>query len=92
MKGYLLDTNVVSELRKGKRTNPNVLRWFQSMDEDELFLSVLVLGEVRSGIERIRPSDPAQARVLERWLKGLAARYLDHLLPVTTAMPNVGGG
>jgi hypothetical protein len=91
MKGYLLDTNVVSELRKRQRTHPNVQAWFQSAEEDELFVSVLVLGEVRSGIERIRPSDPAQARALERWLKGLEAGYADRVLPVTAAISDRWG-
>jgi toxin FitB len=91
MKGYLLDTNVVSELRKGQRANPNVLAWFQTVDEDELYLSVLVLGEIRSGIERIRSSDSAQSRVLDRWLKGLEAAYVDRVLPVTTAVADKWG-
>jgi predicted nucleic acid-binding protein len=91
MRGYLLDTNVVSELRKDKRTNPNVLAWFQATDEDDLFLSVLVVGEIRSGIERIRPSDPAQARVLDRWLKGLESTYVDRVLPVKAAVADRWG-
>jgi predicted nucleic acid-binding protein len=91
MKGYLLDTNVVSELRKRGRANPNVLAWFQGAAENELFVSVLVFGEVRSGIERIRASDPAQARVLERWPKGLEARYADRALPVTAAISDRWG-
>ncbi len=82
MRGYLLDTNV---------TNPNVLAWFQAADEDDLFLSVLVVGEIRSGIERIRPSDPAQARVLDHWLKGLEATYIDRVLPVTAAVADRWG-
>jgi toxin FitB len=91
MKGFLLDTNVVSELRKGKRANPSVLAWFQAIDDAELFVSVLALGEIRIGIERIRPSDPAQARVLERWLKGLEAAYADRILPVTTSVADRWG-
>jgi toxin FitB len=91
MKGYLLDTNVVSELRKGKRANPKVLTWFQTVAEDHLFVSVLVLGEVRRGIERILTSDPAQARVLERWLKGLESAYVERILPVTAAIADRWG-
>jgi predicted nucleic acid-binding protein len=91
MSGYLLDTNVVSELRKGQRANPNVLVWFETVDDDDVFLSVLVLGEIRSGIERIRSSDPAQARALERWLKGLEASYVDHVLPVTATIADKWG-
>jgi predicted nucleic acid-binding protein len=91
MSGYLLDTNVVSELRKGQRANPNVLAWFLTVDDDDLFISVLVLGEIRSGIERIRSSDPAQAKVLERWLKGLEAAYADRILVITTGIADKWG-
>lgn len=91
MKGYLLDTNVVSELRKTKRVNRNVLAWFETVPDRELFLSVLVLGEIRTGIERVRASDPAQARALERWLKGLETAYADRLLPVTSAVADHWG-
>ena len=91
MKGYLLDTNVVSDLRKGKRANPKVLTWFQTVAEDHLFVSVLVLGEVRRGIERILTSDPAQARVLERWLEGLEAAYVERILPITVAIADRWG-
>ena len=62
MKGFLLDTNVISELRKGNRTDSHVLAWFQTTDETELFLSVLVLGEVRSGIEAKRAKEAAGQR------------------------------
>jgi toxin FitB len=91
MKGYLLDTNVVSELRKGKRANPKVLAWFQTIPDEELFLSVLVLGEIRTGIERIRPSDPTQARALERWLNGLESTYADRLLSITADIADKWG-
>src|SRR6266498_4682543 len=86
MKGYLLDTNVVSELRKGQRTNPTVLAWYESVEEDKLFTSVLVLGELRSGIERIRRTDPAQAHTLDRWFTGLETSYGNHVLPITAAV------
>jgi len=57
--GYLLDTNIVSEVRKHQRANPQVLAWLETVEDDDLFLSVLVLAEIRKGIEqaglRIRP-------------------------------------
>src|SRR6476620_2589859 len=82
MNGCLLDTNVLSELRKAKRCDPGVRRWFEESAAEELFISVLVLGEIRQGIERIRRRDPAQARALEKWLLWIAAEFHDHLLPV----------
>ncbi len=91
MSGHLLDTNVVSELRKNQRANPNVLAWFNTVDEEDVFLSVLVLGEIRRGIDRIRVTDYAQARVFDRWLKGLEATYADRVLPVTQAIADKWG-
>jgi predicted nucleic acid-binding protein len=82
MSGCLIDTNVLSELRKGKDCDAGVRHWFEGAAEDELFVSVLVLGEIRQGIERIRPRDPAQARALEKWLQLVATEFADRLLPV----------
>lgn len=70
MSGYLLDTNVASERRKGQRMNPGVGAWFETVEDGELFLSVLVLGEIRKGIERARCTDQPKALALERWLVG----------------------
>jgi len=88
---YLLDTNVVSELRKGKRRDPRVAAWFASVDEASLFLSVLVLGELRQGVERVRRRDPASAARLERWLDTLALRHADRLLPVDERVADLWG-
>jgi predicted nucleic acid-binding protein len=79
---FLLDTNVVSELRKGPRADRNVAAWFNGLDPDELFLSVLVVGEIRRGIERIRRRDPKTAQTVDRWLSDLAAGFDDRILPV----------
>ena len=62
---WLVDTNVLSELRKGDRANGGVRAWFADAREDELFTSVLVLGEVRRGIESIRRRDSSAALALE---------------------------
>ena len=64
---YLLDTNIVSELRKGARADGNVPSWFARQPDETLFLSVLVLGEIRRGIERIAQRDKATASALEAW-------------------------
>jgi predicted nucleic acid-binding protein len=82
MKGYLLDTNLVSEWRKGDRCDPGVRTWFEQAEAEELFISVLVLGEIRQGIERIRQRDPSSARALEKWLNRLSSEFSDRLLPV----------
>ena len=91
MTGYLLDTNVISKLRKGNRADANLRAWFQSIPEEEFFLSVLVLGEVRSGIERIRSRDPVQAQALERWLLDLEVTYGDRIFPITNAIAHRWG-
>ena len=54
---YLLDSNIVSELRKRERADPRVRKWFEGIDDSELFLSVLTLGEIRRGITRFRSAD-----------------------------------
>jgi predicted nucleic acid-binding protein len=91
VRGYLLDTNVVSETRKGRRTNANVLAWFESVDDDALFLSVLVIGEIRKGIEQARPKDPVKTRALEEWLNGLEQGYGDQILPITPMVADKWG-
>lgn len=91
MSGFLLDTNVASEIRKLRRSDPGVLIWLESVDAAELFLSVLVVGEIRKGIELARPNDPVKARALERWLTELERSFGDRVLPVTTAVADRWG-
>lgn len=79
---FLLDTNVISELRKGGRGDANVVRWFSDIEDEELYTSVIVLGELRYGVERARRRDPRQAEALERWLDRVARRFADRALPV----------
>ena len=81
----LLDTNVVSELRKPK-PDRNVLAWYATVRSADLFLSVLTIGEIRHGTERLRRNDPGQAAIIEQWLRGLHAGYRDHLIDVDAAV------
>ena len=64
---YLLDTNVVSELRKAK-PHGAVIRWIKDVPESELHLSAVTIGEIQAGIEMTRTQDPAKAIELESWL------------------------
>ena len=80
---FLLDTNVVSELRK-KVPNPLVDEWSDRHGSADFFISSLVVGEVRSGVEKLRPRDPERAAQLERWLGTLIEEFRDRILPVTT--------
>lgn len=78
--GYLIDTNVVSELRKGERAEPAVIAWFSALDEREVFLSILTLGEIRKGIESIRRRDTEAAGALESWLGRLTEAHRDRIV------------
>jgi toxin FitB len=89
---YLLDTNVISELRKGPRCNQGVADWFAGIDDDSLFLSVLVLGELHRGTDRIRRRDPNAAGALDRWLSNVTTTYGDRILPVTLSIAKLWGG
>lgn len=87
---YLLDTNILSEVRK-PHGDANVRSWFAEVGSDELYVSVLTLGEVRQGTERLKRRDEAQAAVIERWLEGLAASYRERLLPVDLEVVDAWG-
>jgi predicted nucleic acid-binding protein len=81
----LLDTVVLSELRKPALA-PSVAKWLTGLRGDELFISVVSLGEIQRGIEKKRASDPAFAGSLTWWLEDLLRFYTDRILPVTPAI------
>lgn len=83
---FLLDTNVLSELRKGERADARVRAWASATRLDRHWISVLSIGEIRKGIELLRPKATAQATVLERWLQTLLARHADSILSVDEAV------
>ena len=87
---YLLDTNVISEIRRPK-PNARVASWFEEAAGEDLFLSVLVVGEIRQGIERLRMRDPKQAVAFERWLDSLQRDFGDRLLPVSRTVADAWG-
>jgi hypothetical protein len=78
---FLIDTNVLSELRKAV-PHPNVAAWAASVDSDSVYLSVLVAGEIRQGVEMLRRRDPGRAEVLDGWLDDLLASYADRTVAV----------
>lgn len=81
MNRYLLDTNVVSELRK-PRPHGAVVAWLKDQQEEQLFLSDVTMGELQAGIERTRRQDSAKASAIEDWADQLAASY--QILPMDT--------
>lgn len=91
MTGFLIDTNVVSELRKGDRANVGVRNWFEQVDSDELYLSVLVVGEIRRGIELIRRRDTKSARHLDAWLRRLRRDFSGRILPIDDDVAEIWG-
>jgi toxin FitB len=88
---YLIDTNIISELRKGDRCNRQVAAWYASVAEDEIFLSPLVLGEIRKGIELARLRDPDKAAALEQWLEQVEAAFGGRVLGIDSAVADQWG-
>jgi predicted nucleic acid-binding protein len=88
---YLLDTNVISEFRKRERGHPGVVRWAASVDPVELHTSVLVIGEIRRGIELKRRSDPMRAAALEGWLDKVRAGLGRRIIPVDERIAELWG-
>jgi predicted nucleic acid-binding protein len=88
---FLVDTNVLSEFRKGARCDVNVASWFRSVDDSDLYLSVLVVGEIRKGIELLKRRDPARAEPFESWLAKIDAIYGERILPIDRAVSDEWG-
>jgi toxin FitB len=89
---YLVDTNVISEARKGSKANPGVREFFQNTDADEIYLSAQTIGEIRRGLENIRQrGDMPQTRKLEDWLNLLVDEYADKILSFDEECAQVWG-
>jgi toxin FitB len=88
---YLIDTSIISEVCKGNRCDPNVTSWYDTIEDTSLYLSVLVVGEIRKGIERVRPKDNAQARAIENWLKAVDKAFAERILPIDRAVADEWG-
>ncbi len=94
MSVYLIDTNVISELRKKSRANRGVIKFFQQINESnqEIYLSVISIGELRRGVELIRHrGDVEQAKVLENWLEGLLSDYSENILELDMVSAQLWG-
>jgi toxin FitB len=79
---FLLDTSVISEIRKRDRAHPNVGRWVTRTPVEEIGTSVLVLAEIRRGIELKRRTHPDQAKALDRWFAQMRKMLGDRVLPL----------
>jgi predicted nucleic acid-binding protein len=91
---YLVDTNVISEVRKKTKANSGVQSFFMQVIEDEtrVFMSVVSVGELRRGVESIRyRGDTRQANQLDKWLAKLLVEYQDHILDITQDIAQLWG-
>jgi len=80
---WLLDTNVLSELRKGSRASAKVRTWADGTLRDRHYISVLSLGEIRKGIELLRKKSPEKCPEFERWLAQLHTEYSEDIIPIS---------
>jgi toxin FitB len=87
---YLLDTNVISESRK-KRPNEGVLAFLSTAESSTLYLSVLVIGELRKGILFKKKSDPEAAKKIASWVDGLESNFADRILEIDIATAKLWG-
>ena len=89
---FLLDTNVVSELRRERRRNVGVSNWYAGVQDADLFISALVIGEIRKGIARLRRrQDYRQAEILEVWLEASRNFFAGQILPIDVAVADTWG-
>ncbi len=91
---YLIDTNIISEARKGRRAHPGVQRFFADLtsSRSDAFLSVITVGELRRGVERIRHrGDLPQAKRLEKWLNRIIDDFGDHILDIDADIAQTWG-
>jgi len=87
---YLLDTNVLSETRK-KKPDTGVIAFLQAADSSALYISVLVLGELRKGVIEKKRSDPAAAQSLATWVDGFEWSFTDRILGIDAAIARLWG-
>jgi predicted nucleic acid-binding protein len=88
---FLIDTNIISELHKHGRCDRNVAAWYASIDDGDLYLSVLVMGEIRKGIALAERRDRAKAAALESWLSEVDAAFGERILPIDRAVTEAWG-
>ncbi len=81
--GFLIDTNVLSEFRKKGRANPGVTKWISSVNDEDIYISVLTIGEIRNGVERLRKRDPYASHQINLWLLRMERELSDRILPIT---------
>jgi hypothetical protein len=86
---FLLDTNVISEVRRNR--DPQVRAWAKAVDDVDLYLSVMTLGEIRKATELLRGRDPRQADVFAGWLDELHRLFADRIMPIDARIAEAWG-
>ncbi|MCA3273441.1 MAG: type II toxin-antitoxin system VapC family toxin [Roseomonas sp.] len=88
---WLVDTNIISEVRKGSRCYPAVAAWWSRVEDRDLFLSTLTIGEIRRGVEAVRTRDLDKARALEAWLQAIMQAFGPRILGIDAAVAESWG-
>ncbi|PIO96557.1 type II toxin-antitoxin system VapC family toxin [Pleomorphomonas carboxyditropha] len=88
---FLLDTNIISEIRKQERCDANVMRWFRAVDSGSLFLSVLVIGEIRRGAEMLRERDLRRFEAIDHWLADVKLAFEGRILDIDATVAEEWG-
>ena len=88
---WLVDTNIISEVRKGARCHLAVAAWWSGVEDRDLFLSTLTIGEIRKGVEAVRTRDPDKARALEAWLQAIVLAFGPRILGIDAAVAESWG-
>jgi toxin FitB len=88
---FLLDTNILSELRRGAKADSRVRAWQVQHPPELFFVSVITMGEIRKGVETARKKDAAKALVYEAWLRSLEVEFEDRILAVDSEIADLWG-
>jgi toxin FitB len=80
---FLLDTNVLSEIRKGRRAEPRVTAWFEATPPELMYISPIVIAELEMGVNLIARRDQMQAALLRKWVTGVDAEFKDRCVPIS---------
>ncbi len=88
---WLVDTNIISEVRKGSRCHLAVAAWWSRVEDRDVFLSTLTIGEIRRGVEAVRTRDLDKARALEAWLQAVMQAFGPRILGIDAAVAESWG-
>jgi toxin FitB len=89
---YLVDTNVISELRKRHRAEPAVIRWFRETPEALMMISVVTVAELEAGVQQLERRDAVQGALIRRWVDGVMREFGDRCVSIEVAAGRICGG